>query len=101
MQLAAKRIIRRLPLIRDWHMFQVLYSQAELERLEVEMKQMQAEYDRLTAESEDVLEEMRRANPRVSSELHIRELIRFKASRLKGQIGIRTLTLRDARKYVE
>ena len=100
MQLAAKRILRRLPLIRDLDMFRVLYSQAELERLEAEMKQMQTEYHRLITEGKDVLEETRRANPRVSSELHIQELIRFKASRLKGQIRIRMLTLEDARKYV-
>lgn len=99
--MSTKRFFRKLPYINNWKMFQVIYSQAELERLESEMKRMQAEYDRLTAEGEDVLEETRRANPRVSSGLHIRELIRFKASRLKGQMSIRMLTLEDARKYVE
>ncbi|EBQ9782647.1 hypothetical protein KXL21_004750 [Salmonella enterica] len=101
MQLAMKRKMRKLPFIGDWHMFRVLYSQDELERLEAEMKQMQSEYDRLTAEGEDVLEETRRANPRVTSELHIRELIRFRASRLKDQIDLKMLTLNDARNYVE
>ncbi|EJX0850520.1 hypothetical protein ODD70_004901, partial [Salmonella enterica] len=93
--------MRKLPFIGDWHMFCVLYSQDELERLEAEMKQMQSEYDRLTAEGEDVLEETRRANPRVTSELHIRELIRFRASRLKDQIDLKMLTLNDARNHVE
>ncbi|EAO0751732.1 hypothetical protein ACK85N_004651 [Salmonella enterica] len=101
MQLAMKRKMRKLPFIGDWHMFRVLYSQDELERLEAEMKQMQSEYDRLTAEGEDVLEETRRANPRVTSELHIRELIRFRASRLKDQIDLKMLTLNDARNHVE
>ncbi|EOF5091697.1 hypothetical protein ACK1NQ_004653 [Salmonella enterica] len=96
-----KRKMRKLPFIGDWHMFRVLYSQDELERLEAEMKQMQSEYDRLTAEGEDVLEETRRANPRVTSELHIRELIRFRASRLKDQIDLKMLTLNDARNHVE
>lgn len=101
MQLATKRLLRKLPFTGNWTMLQVLYSQAELERLESEMKRMQAEYDRLTAEGDDVLQETRRANPRVSSELRIRELVRFKASRLKDQMGVRMLTLEDARKYVE
>lgn len=101
MQLAIKRKMRKLPFIGDWHMFSVLYSQAELERLESELKSLQAEYDRLTAEGPDVLEETRSANPRVTSELHIRELILFKASRLKDQIGLKMLMLNDAREHVE
>ncbi len=101
MQLATKRIIRKLPIIGDWRMFRVLYSQAELEGLEAEIKRMQAEYARLTAESADVLEETRQANPRVSSELRIRELVRFRASRLKDRIDFRMLTLLDAREHVE
>lgn len=81
-------------------MFRVLYSQAELERLETEINKMQVEYARLIAEEEDILQEARRANPRVSSELHIRELIRFRASRLKSQIDLKMLTLDDARNHV-
>lgn len=96
-----KRVMRSLPYIGEWRMFRVLYTQDELVRLEAEMKQMQAEYERLSTEDADVLEEFRRANPRVSSELRIHELVRFQASRLKDQIGIRMLTLRDARKHVE
>ncbi|HBU8763981.1 TPA: hypothetical protein MDE14_005067 [Klebsiella pneumoniae] len=101
MKLATKRIFRKLPVIGEFNMFRVLYSQADLRRLEKEMAAMQAEYQRLTAEGPDVLEETRRANPRVTSELHIREIIRFKASRLKDQIGLKMLTLNDARKHVE
>lgn len=101
MKLAIKRKMRKLPYIGDWRMFRVLYSQDELARLEAQVKAMKAEYDRLIAEGQDVIEETRRDNPRVSSELHIRELIRFKASRLKDQIGLKMLTLDDARKHVE
>ncbi|WP_261643101.1 hypothetical protein [Erwinia mallotivora] len=65
------------------------------------MKSMQDEYNRLTAEGPDVIEETRLANPRVSSETHIRELIRFRASRLRDQIAVKLLTLNDARNHVE
>ena len=101
MQPATKRILRKLPFIGNLDTFRVLYSQAELERLESELKIMQADYDRLAAEGPDVLEETRRANPGVTSELYISELIRFRASRLKDQIGLKMLTVNQARKHVE
>ncbi|MBE5254701.1 hypothetical protein [Mixta mediterraneensis] len=101
MQLTTKRKMRKLPFIGAWHMFRVLYSQDELERLEAEMKIMQAEYDRLTSESEDVLEETRRANPRVSSELHILELVRYKARQLKAELDYQKMIVEEARNHVE
>lgn len=101
MQPATKRILRKLPFVGNLDTFRVLYSQAELERLESELKIMQADYDRLTAEGMDVLEETRRANPGVTSELYISELIRFRASRLQDQIGLKMLTLIQARNHVE
>jgi len=101
MQLATKRKMRKLPFIGNWHMFSVLYSQAELERLEAELKSLQAEYDRLAAESADVLEETRRAYPRVSSELHILELVRYKARRLKADLNYQRRIVEEARNHVE
>ncbi|MFG6078816.1 hypothetical protein [Erwinia sp. OPT-41] len=101
MQLATKRMMRKLPFIGDWHMFSVLYSQAELERLEAELNSLQAEYDRLTAEGPDVVEETRRANPRVSSELHILELVRYKARRLKAELNYQKIVVEEAREHVE
>lgn len=101
MRIETKRLLRKLPYIGSWHMFRVIYSQAELERLEAEVKSMQADYDRLIAEGPDVLEETRQHNPRLSSELHIHELVRFRASRLKKDIDLKMWKARDARRYVE
>lgn len=101
MQLAIKRKIRKLPFIGDWHMFRVLYSQAELERLESKLKSLQAEYNRLAAEGPDVLEEARSANPRVSSELHILELVRYKARRLEAELNYQKMIVEEARNHVE
>ncbi|WP_312042958.1 hypothetical protein [Erwinia sp.] len=101
MQLAAKRFMRKLPFIGDWHMFSVLYSQAELERLASELKTLQAEYNRFAAEGPDVLEETRSANPRVSSELHILELVRYKARRLNAELNYQKRVVDKARNHVE
>lgn len=58
-----KRMMRKLPFIGDWPMFRVLYSQSELERLEIELNSLQAKHDRLAEEGQEVLEETRSANP--------------------------------------
>ena len=100
MQLATKNIMRKLPFIGNWHMFRVLYSQNELERLEAELNSVQAEYDRLAAEGPDIVEETRSANPRVSSELHILELVRYKARRLQAELNYKRLIVEEARNHV-
>ncbi len=101
MRLATKRMMRKLPIIGDLHTFSVLYSLAELERLESKLKSLQAEYNRLAAEGADVLEETRSANPRVTSELHILELVRYKARRLKVELDYQKMVVEKARNHVE
>lgn len=101
MRLGMKRMMRKLPFIGDWPMFRVLYSQSELERLEIELNSLQAKHDRLAEEGQEVLEETRSANPRVSSELHILEIVRFKAQRLQNELNYKRLIVEKARRYVE
>ncbi len=96
-----KRFLRRVPWIRRHWSLRVLYTRAGLERLEREFRELQNEYDRLKAAGPEVREEFRREHPRVSSELHIRELIAFRASRLKQDLNYRRICLAYARKHTE
>ncbi|EPK7533849.1 hypothetical protein PV540_005304 [Klebsiella pneumoniae] len=96
-----KRVLRKVPLIKHLPALRVIYSQPELERLEDEARGLRNEYERLATAGPAVLEEFRKDNPRVTSELHIRELIAFKASRLKQELGWKETCLVRARKYSE
>ncbi|WP_157130262.1 hypothetical protein [Pantoea alhagi] len=71
MQLAIKRLIRKLSYICKWPMFRFLYSQSELDRLKSELKVLQDEYGMIAAEGPDVLEETRQQNsPRIERIAH-------------------------------
>ncbi|UCQ13135.1 hypothetical protein [Edwardsiella tarda] len=99
--LKMKRILRRIPLIRELKTLKVLYSHAQLTRLEHEFETLYDEYRRLMSATPEVLAEFRENNPRVSSELHIQELISFKASRLKQELDWKAYCLQRAQKHVE
>lgn len=45
---------------------------------------------------ETVLEEFRNANPSVTSQLHIRDLVGFRASRLMQDIKLKEIQLKEA-----
>lgn len=96
-----KRIARKLPFFENLDAVKVKYTQAELARLENEVAAMQAAYDQLCTLSPDVLDECRKNNPSVTSEIHIKDLVKFKASRLMQDIRVRKEMLNEARKYVE
>ncbi|TQI77341.1 hypothetical protein FHU10_5260 [Serratia fonticola] len=96
-----KRLLRKLPLIKHLPALRVIYSPKELERLEEEARNLGNEYNRLAAAGPAVLEEFRKDNPHVASELHIRELIAFRASRLKQELDWKEICLARARKYSE
>lgn len=57
---------------------------------------MQAVSATLIRCDEDVLAECRAENPTVSSEIHIRDLVTFKASRLMQEIKLKEVNLNDA-----
>ncbi|MDR7345369.1 hypothetical protein J2X14_003816 [Pantoea alhagi] len=62
---------------------------------------LQDEYDRLAAEGPDVLEETRQKNPRVSSELHILEQVRYKTGRLKADLNYKKIIVEKATKHAQ
>lgn len=72
------------------------YTEADLVRMQDELLEMEAEYVRLKRCDESVLAEFRKENPRVSSHIHIRDLVKFKANRLFKEIGYKKMQLENA-----
>lgn len=101
MKIETKRFLRKIPFICKWEILTPLFTEEQLKSLEAEVSGMQTEYARLASACSDVLEETRQKNPQISSELRIRELVQFRASRLQDDINVRQITLDKARKYLE
>lgn len=72
------------------------YTDADISRKQNELNEMRAAHQRLIRCDEDVLAECRAENPTVTSEIHIRDLVTFKASRLMQEIKLKEVNLNDA-----
>ncbi|EJG9149358.1 hypothetical protein NA065_004558 [Salmonella enterica] len=76
------------------------YTPHEIQVLEKELSRLKETYSRLEAADDLTVLEFKKNNPRVSSELHIRELIKFQADRLKHEIAYKESNLKSAKKRV-
>lgn len=72
------------------------YSDVDVSRIQTELNQMIDEYHRLIKCDDTVLEEFRNANPSVTSQLHIKDLVGFRASRLMQDIKLKEIQLKEA-----
>lgn len=72
------------------------YTDADVARIQNELNQMTDEYQRLITCDEAVLEEFRKANPSVTSQLQIKDLVGFRASRLMQDIKLKEIQLKEA-----
>lgn len=72
------------------------YTDADISLKQNELNEMRSAYQRLIRCNEDVLAECRAENPTVTSEIHIRDLVTFKASRLMQDIKLKEVNLNEA-----
>lgn len=77
------------------------YTPHEIQVLEQELSRLKETYSRLEAADDLTVLEFKKNHPRVSSELHIRELINFQADRLKHEIAFKESNLKSAKKHVK
>lgn len=77
------------------------YKPDEIETLEQELTRLKERYSQLIAADEFTMQQFKKDNPRVSSELRIRELIKFSADRLKDEIAYKEINLASAKKNVK
>lgn len=56
------------------------YTEADISRIQNDLIKMKSAHERLVQCGEDVLTECRNENQSVSSEIHIKDLVAFKAS---------------------
>ena len=73
------------------------YTNDDVSRIQNELTEMKSTYKRLIQCDENVLADCRAENPSVSSEIHIKDLVGFKASRLLQEIKLKEVNLSVAR----
>lgn len=80
----------------NFYRYRPAYSRNEIEKMESELALAVEQYDRLIYPDTDVITGFKASHPRVSSELHIRELITSKATGLSSEIARLKTSLESA-----